>query len=92
MLPKKCNPVNPHRMVGVFVLSNILSYGPTIACSFIQLYNQPMTDTLTNPHDKLFRDTFYELRAARDFLHHYLGMVHFRLNGYQFKVRQNTSE
>ncbi|MDM8521532.1 Rpn family recombination-promoting nuclease/putative transposase [Anaerolineales bacterium HSG6] len=59
-------------MVGVFVLSNILSYGPTIACSFIQLYNQPMTDTLTNPHDKLFRDTFYELRAARDFLHHYL--------------------
>ncbi|MDM8521589.1 Rpn family recombination-promoting nuclease/putative transposase, partial [Anaerolineales bacterium HSG6] len=31
-----------------------------------------MTDTLTNPHDKLFRDTFERLQAARDFLQNYL--------------------
>jgi predicted transposase/invertase (TIGR01784 family) len=35
-------------------------------------YNCPMSDYLTNPHDKFFKDLFSRADAARDFLRHYL--------------------
>ncbi len=31
-----------------------------------------MSDYLTNPHDKFFKDLFSRQEAARDFLRHYL--------------------
>ncbi len=43
-----------------------------LVCLLILIYNNPMPESLTNPHDRFFKDLFTRQEAAQDFLHHYL--------------------